>query len=814
MVRGMWTAATAALFMTGAFAQQTCDGTADWRYNGPQVIQNVQTSFGDNFSELNVGYAYIADGNLNLVLAGNLENNGNKLNVFIDSVDGGQNRLRGDNWKDTIGNSWYLTRLGDSGGPNGFTFESGFTADYFFGLNRSGGNLFVDFSATPDTANNLGYYLGQSNLTDGNLSGGNNLIGVKANYNGANTAGVSGGTGTGYGLGGVVNTGVELVIPLSAIGFPSGPIRIVAFVASSDNSFLSNQFLPGVGYNGGTVGSYGEPRGQNLGGTGANSGTQFFLAPVNGNGNIVVSRISTTSTFVSNQAYQVNVDEYTTGGTLVQTLAMPTTTSGANYRLTMTQSATSEGFLTRSTDGRYLTIAGYDAAIGTGSLPTTSSIARVLGRVAANGAIDTRTGQAFGTATNPRSAVTFDGDKLWLAYATQGSYYFPLAGGAGVQVNSSALNSRVANIFNNQLYVSIAANISAVGAGLPENSSGVPTLGLTGVLSGYDFYFANANTLYVADDGASTGIRKFTYNGATWTARYTINSGLTGSNATRALAGVWTSDTNVRLYTVHSDNTVRWVDDNPTLTSNPNNPFTTIATGNSTNTFRGVEFSIFPANTAPTLTVPANATINEFQSYSASATATDPDAGQTLTFSKVAGPAALTVSAGGAIAWTPGELDGGGSYTVTVQVTDNGSPPLSDTKSFTISVNETNQAPTLDDPADGSVDELVAISRTLVGADADLPAQTLTYSLVSGPGSVTGNTWSWTPGEADGPGTYTVTVQVSDGTASAQQSFDVTVNEVNQAPTLDDPADGTVDELQPRFRPWLGDRRRLVLDPG
>ena len=53
-------------------------------------------------------------------------------------------------------------------------------------------------------------------------------------------------------------------------------------------------------------------------------------------------------------------------------------------------------------------------------------------------------------------------------------------------------------------------------------------------------------------------------------------------------------------------------------------------------------------------------------------------------------------------------------------------------QSFEVTVNEVNAAPTLGDPADGSVDELVAISRTLVGADTDLPAQTLTYSVFSG----------------------------------------------------------------------------------
>jgi len=211
------------------------------------------------------------------------------------------------------------------------------------------------------------------------------------------------------------------------------------------------------------------------------------------------------------------------------------------------------------------------------------------------------------------------------------------------------------------------------------------------------------------------------------------------------------------------------------------------------------DITVAEVNQAPTLADPADGSVDELVAISRTLVGADADLpAQTLTYSLVSGPGSV---AGNEWSWTPGETDGPGTFTVTVKVSDGTAEAQ---QSFDITVNEVNQAPTLEDPADGSVDELVAISRTLVGADADLPAQILTYSVVSGPGSVTGNEWSWTPGEADGPGTYTVTVKVSDGTADAQQSFDVTVNEVNQAPTLDDPADGSVDELVAISRTLVG----------
>src|SRR5262249_52942560 len=45
-------------------------------------------------------------------------------------------------------------------------------------------------------------------------------------------------------------------------------------------------------------------------------------------------------------------------------------------------------------------------------------------------------------------------------------------------------------------------------------------------------------------------------------------------------------------------------------------------------------------------------------------------------------------------------------------------------------------------------------------------------------------TFSWTPTEAQGPGSYNVTFSVSDGSLSASETVKITVLEVNLAPTL------------------------------
>src|SRR2546428_577711 len=49
----------------------------------------------------------------------------------------------------------------------------------------------------------------------------------------------------------------------------------------------------------------------------------------------------------------------------------------------------------------------------------------------------------------------------------------------------------------------------------------------------------------------------------------------------------------------------------------------------------------------------------------------------------------------GVLIWTPTEAQGPSTNLIAVRVTDNGSPPLSDTKTFTVVVKEVNRPPML-----------------------------------------------------------------------------------------------------------------------
>src|SRR5439155_26267913 len=106
-----------------------------------------------------------------------------------------------------------------------------------------------------------------------------------------------------------------------------------------------------------------------------------------------------------------------------------------------------------------------------------------------------------------------------------------------------------------------------------------------------------------------------------------------------------------------------------------------------------------------------------------------------LAFSLVSQPAGMSIGRGsGVLIWTPTEAQGPSTNVITVKVTDNGTPALSDTKSFKVIVAEVNSAPALPFQTDRPMNELTTLVVTNTASDADIPANGLTYELVSPPG--------------------------------------------------------------------------------
>src|SRR5262249_32534665 len=145
-------------------------------------------------------------------------------------------------------------------------------------------------------------------------------------------------------------------------------------------------------------------------------------------------------------------------GTLVQSIALPTSGSGSNKPLIASGTATSEGLLTRSADGRFLVLTGYGATTGGGTSgvsSSASSVPRVVGLGDGNGSVDTSTALSdFADQNNPRSAVSSNGTDIWVDGAAGGIRYTTKGSTTSTQLSTTVTNLRQTNIFNGQLYVS------------------------------------------------------------------------------------------------------------------------------------------------------------------------------------------------------------------------------------------------------------------------------------------------------------------------------------------------------------------------
>jgi cold shock CspA family protein len=183
--------------------------------------------------------------------------------------------------------------------------------------------------------------------------------------------------------------------------------------------------------------------------------------------------------------------------------------------------------------------------------------------------------------------------------------------------------------------------------------------------------------------------------------------------------------------------------------------------------------------------------------------ASDPD-GDDLSFSATGLPSGVSINTEtGLIAGTLGYSSAASSpYTTVVTVSD-GAGGI-DTESFTWRVADLNRPPSLAAVPDKTVEETKAMQITANAGDPDLPSDTLHFSLIGAPPGATvdaSGRIKWTPPETAGPGTYSFQVKVTDSGSPALsdvESFEITVAEVNTAPTLSfipDQANGIGDSV-------------------
>lgn len=189
----------AAMLAAPAAAQITIDGTADAGYGAALSTQNTNTQFGNKTgpvdpivnnsgSEIDQVFATVANGRLYVTIAGNLEANFNKMEVYIDSKSGGFNTINGatvpdkvDGYCCTVGGGVNLPKAGDGAlqRQSGLTFDNGFNADYYLTFSRGGENV----GPTIGFPDGVSFYAITAHYADlqGNTS---QALGMQLAYNG------------------------------------------------------------------------------------------------------------------------------------------------------------------------------------------------------------------------------------------------------------------------------------------------------------------------------------------------------------------------------------------------------------------------------------------------------------------------------------------------------------------------------------------------------------------------------------------------------------------------------------------------------
>ncbi|HEY3282683.1 MAG TPA: Ig-like domain-containing protein, partial [Armatimonadota bacterium] len=220
----------------------------------------------------------------------------------------------------------------------------------------------------------------------------------------------------------------------------------------------------------------------------------------------------------------------------------------------------------------------------------------------------------------------------------------------------------------------------------------------------------------------------------------------------------------------------------------------TVSDGKLTSTPATVSITVTPVNDPPVLTVPTAQTVDEGKPLSFTVSATDPDAGDTVTLSATGLPKGASFTPGsGAFAWTPG-FDQAGDYTVGFTADDGKGGR--DSKSVSIHVVDVNRPPVATPQPNVTTAEDTPKAITLTGTDPDGDA--LTYAVATQPkhGTLSGTApaLTYTPAaNYDGSDSFTFTV--SDGKLTSDPAtVTLTVTPVNDPPTISKVADQTLPE--------------------
>ncbi len=256
---------------------------------------------------------------------------------------------------------------------------------------------------------------------------------------------------------------------------------------------------------------------------------------------------------------------------------------------------------------------------------------------------------------------------------------------------------------------------------------------------------------------------------------------------------------------INANGIITWTPSGPQAPST--NTITTVVTDSespplsATNSFTVV---VKVVEQPPVLPAQANQTIIGQTALTVTNTATDPNIPPNpLTYTLLAAPTNAVINTNGIITWTPLAGQVPSTNTFTTVATDNGSPPLSATNSFTVFVysHAIHNGPVLPAQTNRVVNGSVHLVITNTASDSDVPPTTLTYQLVnppSGAGIGTNGVITWTTPNVQATVTNVIKTVVTDNGSpplSATNSFLVTILDPTPGPVLPTQTNQVINEL-------------------
>lgn len=273
-----------------------------------------------------------------------------------------------------------------------------------------------------------------------------------------------------------------------------------------------------------------------------------------------LSKTSATPVFLDEYAFDEDGLLY-----LIQSVPLPTELDeggAGNKRCVAAPSTVNMGYMSRTYDGRYLTVGGFDAALGAGCWGYQADVVnRVIALIDVDAVINSTTALTDAYSTKDlRSVYSTDGVNIWMAgNSTSGGdgYLKYTTKGSQNSIKINALTGRIVKGFNNRLYASGQERIYSVGTGFPSEAVDIaditqePNGDVAQNPNGYDFFIADLDkenpgtkqVLYFSNSNGS--IQKYSLIAGVWT----YHGDFTGINGPRSMECKTVAD-GVELYIV------------------------------------------------------------------------------------------------------------------------------------------------------------------------------------------------------------------------------------------------------------------------